>query len=247
MQETPDLLIITDKERVFRFTHNYRPGIQKAIEDRRLMVLDYENWSNNRQITLFSNPLCDGKDVYIRNPYSNCYIRASDSQILDLFCQAKSQAVKEVLVCMGAKHIIVEDEVSDKDSIKGDTKINASTANGIGGSLNTSFSWITSVNFKSTIESIDSQRTPKSYDEVTSFMQSHGLSGDTTLTLLCERLKADGKLSGTEKCTLTYLNEVDSALKVLASIDYKIFNSSLDFSREHNHIHCITKSLHIEF
>lgn len=247
MQILPDILIITDEDSVYQITHDYHPDITKSIRNGNLMVLGYEDWSKNEQIQLKSKPLCNGKDVYILNPYSNCYIQASDSEILDLFCEDKSLAVKEALVWMGAKHIIVEDEVSDKDTIKGGMKIGASTPNGIGGSLNTSFSRETSVNLKNFIESEDYERKPKSFNEVKSFIQSHGLSGDTKLALLCDRLKTDGKLSGKERYTLTYLNEVDFALKVLASINYKVFSSSLDFSLEHNHIHSISKSLLIEF
>lgn len=247
MQNSPDLLIITDADSVYEITHDYYPNITKSIKSGNLMVLGYEDWSNNKLIQLKSKPLCNGNDVYILNPYSNRYIQASDSEILDLFCEDKSLVVKEALVWMGAKHIIVEDEVSDKDTIKGGLKIDASTANGIGGSLNTTFSRITSVNIKNKIESEDFERKAKSFNEVKSYMQTHGLSGDTKLTLLCDRLKVDGKLSGKERYTLSYLNEVDFALKVLASINYKVFSSSLDFSLEHNHIHSITKSLLIEF
>ena len=247
MQHTPDLLIIADEDKVFGIEKGYYPDITKSVHDGNLMVLGYDEWRQKSQIQLRTKPFCNGKDVYILNPYSNYYVQASDSEILDLFCEDKSLAVKETLVWMGAKHIIVEDEVSDKDTIKGGMKIDASTPNDIGGSLNTSFSRLTSVNIKNTIESEDYERKPKSFEEVKSFIQSHGLSGDTKLALLCDRLKTDGKLSGKERYTLTYLNEVDFALKVLASINYKVFSSSLDFSLEHNHIHSISKSLLIEF
>ena len=242
MQCTSDLLIITDKDSVNQIKYDYYPDITSSINNGNLMVLGYDEWYDNIQIQLKSKPLCDGNDVYIRNPYSNCYIQVSDIEILDLFCEDKSLVVKEALVWMGAKHIIVEDEISDKDTIKGGFKVDAS-----GGSLNTSFSRITSVDIKNTIESEDFERKAKSFEEVKSFIQSHGLSGDTKLALLCDRLKTDGKLSGKERYTLTYLNEVDFALKVLASINYKVFSSSLDFSLEHNHIHSISKSLLIEF
>lgn len=242
MQQLPDVLIIADDDIAYGVEKGYYPDLSKSVGSGHLMVLGYDGWRDNTQIRLKTNPLGDGNDVYILNPYSNYYIQASDSEILDLFCEDKSLAVKEALVRMGAKHIIVEDEVLDKDSVKGSGNLKAKV-----GSLNTSFSRITSVNIKNKIESEDNDRKPKSFEEVQIFLRTHGLSGDTKLVLLSDRLKSDGKLSGKETYNLTYLNEVDFALKILASVDYKLFSASLDFSLEHNHIHTISKKLIIEF
>jgi len=104
-----------------------------------------------------------------------------------------------------------------------------------------------SIDMKSCIESHDQNRKPKSYQEVVDFMKSHGLASDARLNILCERLKADGKISGVEKYEVTYCSEIVSALNIAASIDYKMFSDNLDFSREHNHVHTISKTLEINF
>lgn len=248
MQRTPDLLVITDDDIAYGVEKGYYPDLSKAVRDGNLKVIGYEEWQNNSEIQIKGKPLFNGEDVFILNPYSNCYIKASDNEILDLFCEDKSLVVKEALVKMGAKHIIIVDEVADKDTLRIDVKTEASSSgNAIGGSLNTSFSRIQSVDIKNCIESHDDNRIAKSPQEIQEFINTHGLIGDTKLKILCERLQSDGKLSGRESYTLTYLNEVDFALKILASIKYKVFSGSLDFSLEHNHIHKISKNLSIEF
>ena len=103
------------------------------------------------------------------------------------------------------------------------------------------------VDMKSSIESHDPNRKPKPYQEVVNFMVSHGLSNDSKLLLLAERLKTDGRISGIEKYEVTYCSEIANALKIAASIDYKMFSDNLDFSVEHNHVHIIKKSLEINF
>ncbi|MBR6869760.1 MAG: hypothetical protein IKM93_08090 [Bacteroidales bacterium] len=248
MNQLPDILIIADEDTVYGVEHGYYPDLTKSVQDGNLMVLGYDNWRNNTDILLKERPLCKGEDVYIRNPYTNRYIKASDNELLDIFCEEKSLVIKEALVMMGAKHIIVEDNVFDKEQKNKGFKARLSNnAKGIGGSLNTSFSRTESLNIKNQIESEDPNRIPKSYHEVSDFMDNHGLNNDTKLCLLRDRLKRDGKLTGKEHYTLTYLNEINSALNVLSSIDYKIFSGSLDFSLEHNHIHSISKKLIIEF
>ena len=67
-------------------------------------------------IHLSVQPLGDGEDVYVRNPYANCYVSIKDSDLLNTFVQAKSYAIKEALVKMGAKDIVMRESVHDKDT-----------------------------------------------------------------------------------------------------------------------------------
>ena len=84
-------------------------------------------------------------------------------------------------------------------------------------------------------------------EKVEEFLITHGLSNDTQLALLADRLTENGKLSGHEKYEIFYLNEVQSALNILANIDYKVFSGNLDFSLEHNRLHTFSKQLVIDF
>jgi len=60
-------------------------------------------------------------------------------------------------------------------------------------------------------------------------------------------LKEDGQLHGTEKYEVTYLSEIKNALNIAANVNYQLFNDTLDFSKEHNHVHTISKTLEINF
>ncbi|MBQ0090275.1 MAG: hypothetical protein KBT27_13195, partial [Prevotellaceae bacterium] len=107
MQRKPDLLIITDDDIAYGVEKCYYPDLTKAVRDGNLQVIGYEEWKSNSEIQIKGKPLFNGEDVFILNPYSNCYIKASDNEILDLFCEDKSLVVKEALVKMGAKHIVI--------------------------------------------------------------------------------------------------------------------------------------------
>lgn len=82
---------------------------------------------------------------------------------------------------MGAKHIVLRDEVIDKDNLQGSTGVKASTSTN-NGSLNA-----------------------------------------------------------------TFYKEIEKVLNVLSTLDCSVFNSSLDFSRDHNHIQKITKEIYVKF
>ena len=83
MRPAPDILIIADEDTVYGVENGYYPDLTKSIRDGHLMVLGYDNWSNSG-VKLKGSPLCNGEDVYIRNPYSNHYIKASDNELLDI-------------------------------------------------------------------------------------------------------------------------------------------------------------------
>lgn len=242
----PDLLIIAGEDVLYGVDKGYYPDITKAVRSGNLVVVSDDRW-RDCSLKLKTPPLCNGTDVYIRNPYTNCYIPASDNELLDNFVEDKSIAIKEAFVWLGAKDIVIEKSIEDKDTTKLNSELKVKSANNTGGSLNVNFSRITSVDIITMIESHDPSRKPKSPEVIESFLYDHGLLNDTRITVLLERLKIEGVLTGTEKYTITYLNEVEFALKILASLDYKVFSGSLDFSLEHNHLHKFSESLKLTF
>ena len=63
-----------------------------------------------------------------------------------------------------------------------------------------------------------------------------------------ERLEQDGVLSGSEKYSFKCLQEINTAMEFLASLNVgNVFSSSLDFGLEHNRIHEVSRDLFIEF
>ena len=245
MQQVEPILIIADNDTIYGVEHGYYPSLRESLEHGNLRLVSYEKWRDS-SLRLQSNPLCNGEDIYILNPYSHCYVWSRDIELPDLFCTAKSHAIKEALVRMGAKHITLKEEVKDTDELKSSLKAEAKGSGG-GGSLNTKFNRFETLNIKTCIESHDPERTPVEIEKVEEFLITHGLSNDTQLALLADRLTENGKLSGHEKYEIFYLNEVQSALNILANIDYKVFSGNLDFSLEHNRLHTFSKQLVIDF
>lgn len=248
METKSSLLILADDDLSYGIDQGYYPDMTKAIDLGNLIVYPLSNVDNliEHDIHLSAQPIGDGEDVYFRNPYTNCYVSMHDSDLLNTFVETKSYAIKEALVLMGAKDIVMKESVHDKDSqnyesnIRMGIKIAKAEINGK--RVNE-----VSVDMKSTVESHDPNRKPKSYKEVVDFMNSHGLASDPKLRLLCERLKSDGKMSGLEKYEISYCSEIAQAINIAAKIDYKLFSANLDFSSEHNHVHIIKKSLEINF
>ena len=66
------------------------------------------------QISILTNPKNQGKDFYIKNPYTNSYVSVLDDNIVYEFIKDRSLVMKEALVRLGAKEIKLEDNISDK-------------------------------------------------------------------------------------------------------------------------------------
>lgn len=239
----PELLIIANEELAYGMKLGYYPDFLQNIKSGNLAVLSMEEATKENLSKL---PLGNGMDFYIYNPYFDQYVCMWDSDILNKLVSDKSYAIKEALVRMGAKDIILKEDASDSDSSHYNIQNNASLqlANA---DISTDYNYSSSVNLKSCIESHDDYRTPKEFSIVKEFMIKHGLWGDAKLRLLLERLKEDGQLSGHERYEVTYLSEIKSALNIAANINYQLFNDTLDFSKTNNHIHTITKTLDINF
>lgn len=247
MEAKSSLLIIADDDLSYGINQGYYPDMTKAIDLGNLTVCPLSNVDNliEHDIHLSARPIDDG-EVYFRNPYTNCYVSMKDSDLLNTFVETKSYAIKEALVLMGAKDIVMKESVHDKDSQNYES--NNRMGNNIAkAEINGKCVNEVSVDMTSTVESHDPNRKPKSYKEVVDFMNSHGLASDSKLRLLCERLKSDGKISGIEKYEISYCSEIAQAINIAAKIDYKLFSANLDFSSEHNHVHIIKKSLEINF
>lgn len=248
MEEKPSLLIIADDDLSYGIDKGYYSDLSNAIKLNNLAVYPLNKVPSltDKEICLSEKPIGDGEDVYLRNPYANYYVSMKDSNILNTFIETKSYAIKEVLVKMGAKDIVLKESVHDKNTSRYEVN-NEMGINVVKAKINGNYLNEITVDMKSSIESHDPNRKPKTYQEIVDFMVSHGLSNDSKLLLLAERLKTDGRISGIEKYEVTYCSEIASALKIAASIDYKMFSDNLDFSVEHNNVHIIKKSLEINF
>lgn len=221
MEAKSSLLIIADDDLSYGINQGYYPDMTKAIDLGNLTVYPLSDVHNlkDHDIHLTAQPMGEGEDVYFRNPYDNCYVSMKDSDLLNTFVETKSYAIKEALVLMGAKDIVMKESVHDKDSQNYES--NNRMGNNIAkAEINGKCVNEISVDMMSTIESHDPNRKSKSYKEIVDFMNSHGLASDSKLRLLCERLKSDGKISGIEKYEISYCSEIAQAINIAAKIDY---------------------------
>lgn len=247
MKQLSNVLIVADEDIANGIQKGYYPELTKKVEDGILTVIGYDSYQNIPEIQLLSKPLRNGEDVYNLNPYTNKYILHSDNELLDKLCIDKAYAVKEALVRMGAKRIVVENEFKERDQLNTEGKTKVGVCSKGQGSLTTTFSRFSTIHLESLLTSEDPDRIPKPYSDVKSFIENNGLSNDSRLGFLLNRMKEDGKLHGKEEYTLEYFNEVSFALNVLSTLNLSLFSSSLDFKLEHNHIHRISSKLSIEF
>lgn len=221
----------------------YYPELLPPIENGSLMVITPKE---SKKYRLLTPPVGNGMDFYVSNPSSQNYLSLWDSETLRILISDKSFAVKEALVWMGAKDIVLVQNAVDTDITNIDFKnqVGLKLANV---DVNADYSSSMTFNLKSSIESHDVNRRPKPAEKVADFMNLHGLGNDVSLLMLLNRLKEDGELHGSEIYEIVFLSEMQNALNVAANINYKLFNDTLDFSKKHNHIKTISRTIKINF
>lgn len=243
--QMPQLLIVDQSDGDLKngIKFGYYPELLTTIESGSLAVITPKE---SKRFNLMSPPLGNGMDFYVSNPSSQNYISIWDTEILRILVNDKSFAVKETLVWMGAKDISLIQNAADIDgtnvNIKNQADLKLANVD-----ANVDYSSSISINLKSSIESHDPNRRPKPAKKVAEFMRNHGLGNDASLIMLLNRLEEDGELHGTETYDVTFLSEMQNALNVAANMNYKLFNDNLDFSKKHNHIKTISRTIKINF
>lgn len=109
----PELLIVANEELTYGMGNGYYPDFLQNIKNGNLSVLSLDEAIN---VNLSKRPLGNGMDFYVYNPYNDQYVCMWDSDILNKFVSDKSYAIKEALVRMGAKDIILKEDMSDSDN-----------------------------------------------------------------------------------------------------------------------------------
>lgn len=239
----PDLLIVSNRELTHGIEHGFYPEFSQSIENGNLAVVAIDTVKRNM---LSKQPVGNGTDFYVWNPYSGRYLSMWDPDILATLAYDKSVAIKTVLTWMGARDVVLKEEIADN----GHTKVNLRNESGfelMNADVNVDYNKASTVNLNHSIEGHYPERPARSVQEIKTIMKKYGLENDNILNKLLDGLKTWGELRGTECYEITYLSELQAALSVAANINYKMFNDKLDFSREHNHVHTIKKKLEINF
>ena len=241
----PKLLYVDQSEGDLKngIKFGYYPELKVPIENGSLAVITPKE---SKKYRLMTPPVGNGMDFYVSNPSSQNYLSLWDTETPRILVSDKSFAVKEALVWMGAKDIVLVQNAVNTDNSNLDLK-NQAELKLANVDVNANYESIMSFNLKSSIESHDANRTPKPAERVAEFMKLHGLWNDVSLLMLLSRLKEDGELHGTETYEVVFLSEIQNALNVAANINYKLFNDTLDFSKKHNHIKTISKTIQINF
>lgn len=249
MEYKSDILAIVDNDFLYGIEHGYYPKLTQDIYNGKIDIISIDKYNELKKdflVSVSKEPECSGMDFYIKNPYCNNYISVLDDDLVCNFINDRSIVMKEAFVRLGAKSIRIEDGITDKDTSS--YHVDGKAGNKIvQGHLEASYKKAISVNLNSKIESFDPNRVPMSFQEVRQYLFSHGLEKEHSIMVYLERLKEFGRLRGTETYEITFCSEIKNAFHTLAKIDYKLFNSQLDFSFEHEHIHTITKKLFIDF
>lgn len=244
-EQKPKVLLFAEDEYVDGVEFGYYPEVNKQSD---LCNLKVEYMKNRSEYKLDSDPIGDGSDLYFLNIYSGIYRKSTDSDLLNnKFIDDQSHAVKESLIKLGAKHIVMIEE--QNSSNKNDTRFSTEGKNkGVGGGLDASRSWNKTIDIKSRIEYHNDGNQARDSKDVETFIREHGLGGDTTLSFLLDRLKETGDLSGTtEKYEVSYLSDVINAFDIALKVNAVVFNAKLNLENRKQNTTAIKKVLEVTF
>lgn len=244
-KQQPQVLLFADEDFIGGLNRptTYYPEVKKQVELGNLIVADL---LSAKRYTLDVPPIGDGSDLYLFNKYNGSYLKATNGDLLNKLIDDQSIAIKEALIYLGAKHIVIKE--STTDITKTDLDLNGETdAKALEIKANAHITWNLSVDIKTKIEYKDEQNKAVDYQTANDYCSKHGLKGDTKIKMWLDRLEKKGSLSGTESYTVTYLSEVENAINVSLAINAKIFSSKLDFNSLHSHKYKKEKTLTVIF
>lgn len=234
MNDKAKILIVLDEELSQAVQLGYYPEITQLVNKGDCKVFSLEDfYRGNISAPLKQRPKGNGRDVYVRNPYTNVYecIYAPLESLGICFVSDKSLALKEALVRMGAKRILMlkEDKASEK---KHDSVSLGGSYKGVSGSVSMSLGSGYSNAVKKALEYSNPNNQPQNWEEAYDYIQNHGLIGESFITLLCDRLKTMGKLNGVERISVSYLNELSDSFGMTLGAGFKEFGVNVGYETE---------------
>ena len=219
MERKPDYLLIADEDLSYGIKHKAYPEYSEDINSGKLLVLTVKEAKDQLEL---DKPEED--KLYYLNPYSLKYEDLA-SQNLDVnLCYAKAVEYREVLLKFGVYSAFVEEEIGDKKTsqYEGGVKVEKKS---VKTDISSDYQKKTNLlaNTKITID--EAERHPKTAEEIEEYVFSHGLRSDYNINAWLQRLKSDGRMSGSESIKITFLSELDSVfssalgIKVLEDIE----------------------------
>lgn len=244
-RKMPKVIIVADKTITDGINNGFYPERAVALSNNEIAVRSKEYCQAHGWILNEIPNLIDGT-YYVLNQYSNMYMSLNSDGIVETIEQDKCLAYREALCYLGAKHITLSRVIKHEMGKSIDANINA----GYGVAkvdVEIKKSDEMFVNFENLIESNDETRVGD-INLAKKFIDGHGLTDDTNLRLLYERLESTGKISGNEKLILKKTQEIKNALNAVCNVSAMgYFNFHSDFERKMHQLHTFTIEINAVF
>lgn len=229
-----NLLIIADDELNYGIEHGYYPEITQLVKKGDCELCSLEEYNHGKvNLVLKQRPQGNAKDVYIKNPYTNVYenIYCPQDDVRFSFVSDKSFAMKEAFVRLGAKRIFVSEGTMHSVHTKNSAYVEGSYE-GVTGRITTTWGSGHSETVKKSLEYSNPYNQPRSWNEAFDYIKNHGLIGEASLVLLCERLRDCGRLSGKERMGVSFLDEYSNSFGLAVGVEAFGFGGEVGYDTE---------------
>lgn len=250
MGTKPKLLILADDELVAGAKRRYYKEYNDLLvsEDIDFITLsDAKDLKENGELDSIANPK---GELFVLNPYKQMYFSLETNKESCLerdFVNDKSVAYKRALLNMGAKCVIVLDEVKDKKENKTHGGIGGNKNGVVKGELVVDREKELSLNISSKLMSLDLSNMPEPLEKVKEYLVKTGLISDSVIKDLYEQLESERKVCGIHSMDICFLSELKSSIDIAAKVDLKAINAKLNVAHNSSHIHEITKRIRVFF
>lgn len=240
------IILVSNEDFVYGFKKGYYKDIPE-LNNKNLLVYTKEDIKSKYHISLDSS---DNEDVFcVLNPYTNTCTPLDNSSFAKKLIIDEAIAVREALVALGAKHIFIQEEVTNKTSTqivakgKGKTPLYK-------GELSGKKAKDIRINLKKELESSDPSRKPESLEICYNRIYERGLSDNSNLISLYERLKDSkyNRLFGEERLTMTIDEDLNNSLDIVAGLSkLKVFSANGEFTYNSSVLHSFRYEIIADF
>jgi len=212
---------------------------------------DYLNNSDEYQKCITDAPKNDGRDIYMRNQYKDCYVKISEKKddnenLKNALIYDRAIWLREIFIMMGAKVIqVVEENSTITETEEGGGIRGSNGVIGVESELN--FKANSTINIGATLCHKDFNNTPKSIDEIKATISKKGFLNDSDINPLLDRLERDKKLSGTMTSEYHFYCELNKALDIAAGVNFKGVGINLDFSMAKSSTQEFSRKIMLDF
>lgn len=239
-------ILVSNKDFVYGVKHNHYPEISE-INNGNVLVCT-ENYLEKKGINLIENSN-DEDAIYVYNQYSDTYMPVNKPDIARILFIDKAIAIREALVALGAKHISITNEIEDIKDIQNDATISGNVVCG-SGQVDGKYRKQLRLKLESIIKSNDPHRTPSSIEVCSKSIYEKGLSHNTNIISLFNRMKdsKEQRLFGEERVSLEYEEELKPSFDVAVGLSkHKILSVKVENSYSSSILHSFKYEIIVDF